>query len=98
MNKLIIVFFTACLLNVHAQTTMTPELLWKLGRVSGLGITTDGKNVVFSVSTPAVKANKSSSKMYQIPIEGGKAVEITKNPIPDKNISPDGKYILSNKE
>ncbi|MEO6132839.1 MAG: S9 family peptidase, partial [Saprospiraceae bacterium] len=56
------------------------------------------KNVVYSVSTPSVEANKGSSKMYQIPIEGGKATEITKNPLRDKNISPDGKYMLSNKE
>ena len=77
---------------------MTPELLWKLGRVSGLGVMPDGKNVVYSVNTPDWEANKGSTKMYQISIDGGNPVEISKNPLPDKNISPDGKYMLSHKE
>jgi hypothetical protein len=35
-----------------------------------------------------------------IPIEGGKATEIkdTKNDIADRNVSPDGKYILYSKQ
>ncbi len=90
--------FIMALFSLQAQSTMTPELLWQLGRVTGLGITADGKKLIYSVNTPNVEANKGSSKMYQISIEGGKATEITKNPIRDKNISPDGKYILSNKE
>ncbi len=98
MYRLISIFFIGSICSLQAQTTMTPELLWQLGRVSGLGITADGKSVIYSVNTPNVEANKGSSKMYQIPIDGGKAVEITKNPIRDKNISPDGKYMLSNKE
>lgn len=98
MYRLFLILCTAFTCSLQAQTTMTPELLWQLGRVTGLGITADGKNVVYSVNTPNVEANKGSSKMYQIPIDGGKAVEITKNPIRDKNISPDGKYMLSNKE
>jgi hypothetical protein len=39
---------------------MTPELLWKLGRVSGIGITKDGKSVVYAVSIPDMGANKSN--------------------------------------
>jgi len=98
MYRLFIILFIASIGSLQAQSSMTPELLWTLGRVSGLGITPDGKYVIYSVNTPNIEANKGSSKMYQIPIEGGKAVEISKNQIPDKNISPDGKYILSHKE
>ena len=79
---------------------MTPELLWKLGRVSGSGISKDGKYIVYSVSTPDWEANKSKRKSYIIPINGGDAKEIN-NPdslLNDKNISPDGRYIISNKE
>ena len=36
--------------------------------------------------------------MYSIPINGGEPREITNNPVPDKNISPDGKHMLSHKE
>ena len=36
--------------------------------------------------------------MYEIDIDGGKASEISKNPLRDKNLSPDGRYLLSHKE
>jgi dipeptidyl aminopeptidase/acylaminoacyl peptidase len=85
---------------VLAQNRMTPELLWKLGRVTGTGISKDGKYIVYSVSTPDWEANKSSRKSYMIPVNGGTPVEISKpdSLLADKNISPDGKYLLSNKE
>ncbi len=98
MYRLILILFIAAVSSIQAQTTMTPELLWKLGRVSGLGVTEDGDHVIYSVSTPDWEENKSSNKMYQIPVEGGSAKEISKNPLPDKNISHDGKYMLSHKE
>ncbi len=87
-------------LNVVAQNTMSPELLWKLGRVTALGISKDGKNVVYKVSTPSIEENKSDSKFYTIPVIGGKATEVkdTKDLLIDKNISPDGKYIVYNEE
>lgn len=79
---------------------MSPELLWKLGRVTGLGISKDGKYVVYSVNTPDWEANKGSRKSYIVPINGG-AASLISNPdsvLSDKNISPDGKYVLSNRE
>lgn len=85
---------------VVAQNVMSPELLWKLGRVSALGISKDGKNVVYKVSTPSVEENKSDSKYYSVPVIGGNATEITdyKVLLKDKNISPDGKYTVYNEE
>jgi dipeptidyl aminopeptidase/acylaminoacyl peptidase len=79
---------------------MTPELLWKLGRVSGLGISKDGNWVIYSVSTPNAAENKSSRKTYRIPIQGGQGLLLS-NPdslLSNKNLSPDGKYLLSNEE
>lgn len=83
-----------------AQNKMTPELLWKLGRVSALGISKDGRYIVYSVSTPNAETNKSSRKFYTLPVTGGNPTEVssTDNLLNDKNISPDGKYMLSNKE
>jgi dipeptidyl aminopeptidase/acylaminoacyl peptidase len=83
-----------------SQNRMTPELLWQLGRVNALGISKDGKYVVYSVGTPNVAENKTSRKSYIIPVDGGQPVTIS-NPdslLADKNISPDGKYILTNKD
>jgi dipeptidyl aminopeptidase/acylaminoacyl peptidase len=83
-----------------SQNRLTPELLWQLGRVNGLGISKDGKYVVYSVGIPNVTENKTSRKSYIIPIDGGQPVTISKpdSLLADKNISPDGKYFLSNKE
>jgi dipeptidyl aminopeptidase/acylaminoacyl peptidase len=81
------------------KAVMTPELLWTLGRVTGLGISKDGKFAVYSVSTPHAATNKSSTKTYYIPVEGGTAVELdnAKTLLGDEKISPDGKYLLSHK-
>jgi len=76
---------------------MTPELLWQLGRVTGLGISKDGKWVVYSVSTPNAVENKSSRKSYIVPVQGGAAQMIsnTDSLLQNKNLSPDGKYLLN---
>jgi hypothetical protein len=49
-------------LSAMAQNVMSPETLWKLGRVSALGISKDSKNVVYKVTTPSIEENKSNSK------------------------------------
>jgi hypothetical protein len=79
---------------------MSPELLWKLGRVTALGIAKDGKNIIYKVSTPSVEENKSNTTFYSIPITGGNATEIkdTKALLTDKNISPDGKFVVYSEE
>jgi len=80
-----------------AQQNLTPELLWKLNRISGLGISKDKKYVVYNVSTPNVDNNKSSSKKYFISLADGKLKSIS-NPdslLKDETISPDGKFQLS---
>jgi len=89
-------------ITTSAQQILSPEVLWKLGRVSAIGISKDGKSIVYKVATPSLEENKSNSKFYTIPVNGGNAVEIqendTKDLVIDKNISPDGKYILSSQE
>jgi dipeptidyl aminopeptidase/acylaminoacyl peptidase len=85
---------------VGAQDQMTPELLWKLGRVSGLGISKDGKYVVYSVATPDADANKSNRKSYEVALSGGASIEIS-NPdslLRNRNLSSDGSYLLTSKE
>lgn len=81
------------------KQAMTPELLWKVQRVSGTGISKDGKNVIFRVSTPSVEDNKFSSKTYTVSVSGGQAAEInlTNAGLSDKNISPDGKFKITHK-
>lgn len=101
MKKLgLLIAMVFSMATLHAQQPLTPELLWKLGRVSPLGISKDGTALVYKVGYPSVAENKSTSKMYIMPIEGGKATEIkdAKNFVVDRNISPDGKYLLYSEE
>ena len=100
MKKLLILTLITMSINAVAQNVMSPELLWKLGRLSPSGISKDEKNIIFKVSTPSVEENKSDSKYYSIPVNGGTATEITdyKSVLSDKNVSPDGKFTVYNEE
>ena len=99
-KKSISILFILFAISTFAQNRMTPELLWKLGRVSGMGISIDGKYIVYSVSMPDWEQNKSKRKSYIIPFTGGEAIEISKpdSLLTNKNISADGKYVINNKE
>lgn len=83
-----------------AQQVMTPETLWKLNRLSAVGLSNDKKLAVIKVTTPSVADNKSTSKFYTVPVGGGAMTEIA-DPKPlmrDHNLSPDGRFILYNEE
>ena len=101
MKKLLILTLITMSVNgVVAQNVMSPELLWKLDRISPLGISKDEKNIIYKVSTPSVEENNSNSKYYSVPVNGGNAVENSdyKSLLADKNVSPDGKYTVYNEE
>ncbi|MDR0193676.1 MAG: S9 family peptidase [Myroides sp.] len=97
MKKIFLFALSLASLSAFSQEVMTKELLWKLGRVSPIGVTKDGKNLIFKVSHANMAEDKFDSKTYQIPVTGGNPVEIKeyKHLLSDKNISPDGKTILS---
>jgi len=100
MKKIFFIIVSTMSIAASAQQVLSPEILWKLGRVTVLGISKDKKAIVYKVATPSVEENKSNSKFYTIPINGGKATEVqeTKDLVNDKNISPNGNYILSSQE
>lgn len=74
------------------QNMMTPELLWKLKRLSPIGISKDGKNVIFTTTEYKVAEGEKISKKYSIPVNGGTAAEIQdfSDLVSDKSMSPDG--------
>jgi dipeptidyl aminopeptidase/acylaminoacyl peptidase len=83
----------------QAQNKLTPEQLWKFGRVTGLGISKDDQYLIYSVSTPNAVENKSSRKLYLMATSGGESVEIpnTDSVFIDSKISSNGKYLISSK-
>ncbi len=95
----IICFFFLSLSSFSQNNKLTPELLWKLGRVIGLGLSKDGKSAVYSVSTPNAEENKSTREIFVVPLMGGASVQSFNQDsvMGNKNISPDGKYIIYDK-
>ena len=94
---LLLTGFGICIFSLYAQNKLTPEQLWKFGRVSGMGLSKDKQHIIYSVSTPNIEENKSARKFYSISTSGGEGVEIknTDSFLVDTKISPDGKYIIS---
>jgi dipeptidyl aminopeptidase/acylaminoacyl peptidase len=85
---------------VRAQDVMSPELLWQLGRVSILGISSDQSQIIYQVSTPSVNEDKSNIDYYAIPISGGNPVSINdpETRLTNRHRSPDGSYEVSVRE
>ncbi|MGE5521903.1 MAG: S9 family peptidase [Candidatus Dadabacteria bacterium] len=101
MKQLLILFIGQFIITtLVAQQPLTPETMWKLGRVSAVGITKDKSGVVYTVSSPDVDQNRSSRKTYLVPITGGAAKEIadSNDLVINDRISPDGKHILTSED
>ncbi|MFN4025886.1 MAG: S9 family peptidase [Flavobacterium sp.] len=100
MKKIFSIIICTMGITASAQDVLSPETLWKLGRVTAMGISKDGKSIVYKVATPSVTDNKSNSKFYTIPVTGGNPTEVkdTKDLLADKNVSPNGLFILSSQE
>lgn len=80
---------------------LTPEVMWKMGRVGGSTVSPDGKTVLYTVSYYSMKDDKSSTHIWSVPTEGGEAVQITDGAGKEASIQwsakPDGSriYFLS---
>ncbi|HHG86412.1 MAG TPA: S9 family peptidase [Bacteroidetes bacterium] len=61
-------------LPVSAQETLSPELLWKIRRVSDPQVSPDGKSVLFGVSAYDLSLNKGNRDLYivDLPSANGK--------------------------
>lgn len=98
MKKITILCLSVVSLSVQAQTqVMTPETLWKLGRVSPIKVSDNNKMLYYSVTTPNVAENDFRTDYYQIGLDGKGLKEIDKdNPaLKQEKSTADGKYTLS---
>jgi dipeptidyl aminopeptidase/acylaminoacyl peptidase len=94
-----IIFSVVYPASANAQT-MTPELLWQLGRVSATGMNTDNTTLVYKVSTPVMATNSFESESFALDLSTGTVRPYGKNEnlIPDSDISPDGKWKITTKD
>lgn len=83
--------------NMPAQekNIYTPELLWKLGRVSEINVSPDGKQILFGITYYDVNANKGNRDLYVMPLTGGTYKRLTTTDVSEYNAiwRPDGKKI-----
>lgn len=92
LNTLVLIFL--CSLSGIAQT-LTPELLWKLGRLSDPRVSPDGKTILYNVKYFDLAANKGQADIYSMPSNGGNATAIAASPAEENSARwrPDGKKI-----
>ncbi|PHS53338.1 MAG: S9 family peptidase [Lutibacter sp.] len=98
MYKLIFsIFFSLTIIGVSSQNVMTPEMLIQLNKVSGKGISKDGKYIIYSISKYSIETNHKTSISYKIPISGGEPQVINDytNLLNDKHISPNGLFKIT---
>jgi dipeptidyl aminopeptidase/acylaminoacyl peptidase len=74
---------------------MTPEVLWKLGRVSEVQVAPDGKSLIFGITHYDLSANKGNKDIYWMDIESGDIKQLTNTPKSEFNLQwhPDGNRI-----
>jgi dipeptidyl aminopeptidase/acylaminoacyl peptidase len=63
---------------------LTPEILWKYGRVADAQLSPDGSDVIYNVTRYDAKINKSITEIWKVPVAGGDAGILT---------SSDGSYL-----
>jgi dipeptidyl aminopeptidase/acylaminoacyl peptidase len=98
MYKIIFSFlFSIAIIGLSAQNVMTPEMLVQLNKVSGKGISKDGKYIIYSVSKYSVETNSKTSTIYKIPILGGEpqVIDDYTSLLKDKHISPNGLFKIT---
>jgi dipeptidyl aminopeptidase/acylaminoacyl peptidase len=78
-----------------SSEVMTPEALWSFGRVSGVQVSPDNKQILFSSSFYDVEGNSGNGEIFVMPVEGGEAVNVTNTQETEFNARwrPDGKKI-----
>lgn len=76
-----------------AQETLTPENLWKLKRVSGESISPDGAKMFYNVRSYELEADKGSTTVYMMNVDGYDRKRIVRESIFDVQWRPDGKKI-----
>jgi len=79
----------------RAQDVMTPELLWKLKRVSAPAVSPDGRQLVYGVTQYDVSANKGDTDLYVVDVMGGEPARMTSMKGSEHSASwrPDGQWI-----
>lgn len=77
------------------ETRVTPELLWKFGRIGESALSPDGKTIALTITRYSISENKGYTDIYTLPSAGGEMKRISDFAGPEFNIqwSTDGNFI-----
>ncbi len=88
LKNLLLCFSLVATQQVIAQTqTLTPELLWKLGRVSLEDVSSDGNHILYGVTRYELSTNKGTTTLYATTADKPMPLEIA---VDVDNIKYDG--------
>jgi dipeptidyl aminopeptidase/acylaminoacyl peptidase len=80
MRYILLAIVTLTFFNTWSQQVLTPELLWKLRRVSGGTISPDGNFLLYSQRVFDMSENKGNTDLFVIELKSGKINQITNTP------------------
>ena len=60
-----------------ADSLMTPEALWAMGRIGGYAASPDGKHIAYNVAYYSVEENKSHHIIYVMDADGSNQKQLT---------------------
>ncbi|MFD2787834.1 S9 family peptidase [Hymenobacter rubripertinctus] len=101
MHKPLLTALLLLPLAAAAQTTYTPELLLKLGRLGEMQVSPDQKTVAYTVTRYSLSDNKGQSDIWLVPTSGGAARQLTNTPATSENTlnwRADGKLTFMSSE
>lgn len=58
---------------------MTPEALWAMGRIGGVAVSPDNKQIAYSVAYYSVAQNKSNNEIFVMNADGSGNTQITRD-------------------
>jgi len=95
MKRIIYIFLLSGIATFAQQEKLTPELLWKLGRVNNPQVSPDTKTVMYEVKNYDLAANKGTNHILTLSAGGGTPFSVTDDATNafDSKWRPDGKKI-----
>ena len=85
----------SALMAQEAKQRLTPELLWKMARVSSPVVSPDEKTIVYGVSKYELAKNKGDRNLFIMSADGGQAQQLTSLKGSEFNVrwKPDGSKV-----
>ena len=73
---------------------MTPEILWKFGRIGSIELSPDGTTVLYTLTNYDLPTEARITNIYSLPVDGGDPVKLTETGGSSPSWTPDGNSIL----